>query len=183
MAQVLTDGTGTNRWHRFTADGGGNYVNGTWSSLQPMKDNSVIPANKGGPTFAPLYFASAVLRNGRVFVAGGEYNSGIKDSDLVATEIFDPVSNSWTIVNPLAGWTAIGDAPSCVLPDGRVLIGSINSQSTAIYDPVTQSWTPSTNKDDPSSEETWTLLPDRTVLSVECTNHPKAEKFVSSENK
>src|SRR5215467_9938636 len=96
---LLTDGTvmcheySTNRWHRLTPDATGNYVNGTWSTLQSMKDNNAIPASEGGPTFAPLYFASAVLRDGTVFVAGGEYNSGI--ADLVATEIYDPVSDSW----------------------------------------------------------------------------------------
>lgn len=188
---LLTDGTvmchelNTNMWHRFTPDGTGNYVNGTWSSLKPMSNNSAIPASKGGPTFAPLYFASAVLRDGTVFVAGGEYNTPpggipIPNSDLVATEIYDPVSDSWTIVNPPTGWTAIGDAPSCVLPDGRLLLGSILDLSTAIYDPVTQSWTAAANKGDSSSEEGYTLLPDGTVLTVQCSNIPNAEKFVGS---
>jgi hypothetical protein len=181
---LLTDGTvmcheySTNRWQRLTPDGTGNYVNGTWSSLQSMKDNNAIPTSKGGPTFAPLYFASAVLRDGTVFVAGGEYNSGNPDSDLVATEIYDPVSDSWRIVNPPTGWTAIGDAPSCILPDGRLLLGSINSLSTAIYDPVTQNWTAAANKGDSSSEETFTLLPNNTVLTVQCSNIPNVEKYL-----
>ena len=187
---LLTDGTvmchelDSNIWHRFTADGSGNFVNGTWSSLQPMKDNSAIPVNKGGPTFAPLYFASAVLRDGRVFVAGGEYNTGIKDSDLVATEIFDPVSNSWTIVNPPAGWTAIGDGQSCVLPDGRVIIGSLDSNETAIFDPVTGTWSAAATKNNENSnEEGWTLMPNQTIVTADCHGHPQTERFLISSNK
>jgi hypothetical protein len=73
---LLTDGTvmcqnsGTNQWWKLTPDINGNYVNGAWAAL----------AN--GPN-APLYFASAVLRDGRVFVAGGEYNNGVT-ADLLA---------------------------------------------------------------------------------------------------
>src|SRR5580693_6500536 len=66
---LLTDGTvmaqesnGT-AWWRLTPDEWGDYTNGTWSPLAPMID-------------ARLYYASAVLADGRVFVAGGEYNGG-----------------------------------------------------------------------------------------------------------
>jgi hypothetical protein len=69
-----------------------------------------------------------------------------------------------------------------VLPDGRLLLGSIDDTRTAIYDPTTNTWTASASKDDRSSEETWRLLPDETVLSVECTNHPRAEKYVIPAN-
>lgn len=185
---LLTDGTvmchelNTNRWYKLTPDGNGNYVRGTWSQLQSMTDNSVIPTSRGGPTYAPLYFASAVLRDGTVFVAGGEYNGGIGNADLLATEIYDPVSNSWMIINPPANWTQIGDAPSCVLPDGRVLLGSINSSNTAIYDPFRQVWTAAANKGDSSSEETFTLLPDNTILTVQCSNIPNAEKYLIDKN-
>ena len=187
---LLTDGTvmcheyNSNRWHRLTPDGTGNYVKGTWSSLQSMKDNNFISISIGGPTFAPLYFVSAVLGDGTVFVAGGEYNKGIEGADLLATEIYDPVSDSWTVVDPPTNWTVIGDAPSCVLPDGRVLLGNIHSQSTAIYEPVTHSWKAAVNKGDASGEETFTLLPDNTVLTVQChaENIPNAEKYLIDTN-
>src|SRR5262249_41980350 len=80
------------------------------------------------------------------------------------------------------GWNRIGDAPCCVLPDGRVLLGSIDDTRSAIYDPVTNDWAASANKDDSSSEETWTLLSDQTVLTAECENHPRAEKYVIPAN-
>lgn len=168
---LLTDGTvfcqenGSRNWWRLTPDQFGNYVNGTWTPLSPMHNSR-------------LYYASAVLADGRVFVAGGEYSDG--GSDLNAAEIYNPVLDTWTSIPVPPGWTNIGDAPCCVLPDGTLLLGSITTNQTAIYNPVTNTWTATGNKDDSSSEETWTLLPDETVLSVECSNHPSTEKYVAA---
>ena len=142
---LLTDGSvmcheyGTANWQKLVPDAQGDYVNGTWQSLASMPANA--PTTQNGPTDAPLYYASAVLKDGRVFVAGGEYNvnyaSGV---DLLAVEIYDPVSDSWTSLPNPPGWTNIGDAPTCVLPDGRLLLGNINAVGTAIYDPVANTW-------------------------------------------
>jgi hypothetical protein len=63
-----------------------------------------------------------------------------------------------------------------------VLLGSIKNKKTAVYDPGANSWTAGPDKDDASSEETWTLLPDGTVLVAECSAHPKAEKYVAASN-
>jgi hypothetical protein len=173
---LLTDGTvmcsdegpalgGSPRWRRLSPDKLGSYINGTWSDL-------------GSAPNSPLYFASAVLGNGRVFVAGGEYDDGL-NWDLLAAQVFNPVSNIWSIASLPPGWTNIGDAPSCVLPDGRLLLGSILTNKTAIYDPTNNTWIAAADKQNPSSsEETWTLLPDETILSVDCQGHPGAEKYL-----
>lgn len=190
---LLTDGTvicheedaqgfGTSNFHRLTPDVLGNYASGTWSALPSLPNNPIIPAGVGGPTNAPLYFASAVLRDGRVFLAGGEYNLHHGGADILASQIYDPVTNAWTIIAPPPGWTKIGDAASCVLPDGKVLLGFIDDTKTAIYDPVTNAWTAVAGKANKSSEETWTLLPDGTVLTANCFGHPHTEKFVAASN-
>ncbi len=172
---LLTDGTvmcqnsDTNQWWKLTPDNTGSYVNGTWLAL----------AN--GPN-SPLYFASAVLRDGRVFVAGGEYNAGVS-TDLLAAEIYNPVNNTWTSLATPAGWTHIGDAPSCVFPDGRIMIGYIMGGQCAIYDSVANTWTAAANKlNGSSSEETWTLLPDQTILTADCSGHPATQKYVIAAN-
>lgn len=171
---LLTDGAvmvqeeAGSAWWRFSPDEFGDYVEGTWSPLSKMKNTRE-------------YFASAVLADGRVFVAGGEYSDG--GGDLGAAEVYDPVWDSWTSLPIPNGWTNIGDAPCCVLPDGRVLLGSIFTTATAIYDPHSNTWTSTATKDDASSEETWTLLPDETVLCAECSNHPKTEKYVAAADK
>src|SRR5713226_6195592 len=70
-ALLLTDGTvmvqqiESPQWYRLTPDAFGSYVNGTWSQLASTS-----------PDYGPLYYASAVLGDGRVIVTGGEYNLG-----------------------------------------------------------------------------------------------------------
>jgi hypothetical protein len=170
---LLTDGnvicqeSGGKRWWRLTPDQQGSYVNGSWTPLNEMANSR-------------LYFASAVLRDGRVFVAGGEYSDA--GSDTNRAELFNPVLDLWTSLAPPAGWNNIGDAPCAVLPDGRLILGSIGDNRTAIFDPETNTWSAGPNKDDSSSEETWTLLPDETVLTAECSAHPKTEKYVAAAN-
>lgn len=166
---LLTDGTvmcqdaGGSAWWKLTPNAFGDYVNGTWSRLASTR-------------WTRLYYASAVLRDGRVFVSGGEYSNG--GSETNKTEIYDPVADAWTEISPPPGWNNVGDAPCSVLPDGSVLLGSIFNTRTAIYDPVANMWSASANKDDASSEETWAILPDGTVLNVECTRRPRAEKYL-----
>jgi hypothetical protein len=176
---LLTDGTilcrgddgtatGGRQWLRLTPSAAGSYVDGVWSVAAPSQNSR-------------RYYASAVLANGTVLVAGGEESDG--GADLNAAELYDPKTDTWKPLPTPGGWTAIGDAPCCVLADGRVLLGSILTTSTALYDPASNAWWPSGNKDDRSDEETWTLLPDGTVLAVECDNHPKAEKYLPSQNR
>lgn len=178
---LLTDGSimchsyESPNWYRLVPDAYSDYANGAWHAVTPMPANA--PTGQNGPADAPLYYASAVLRDGRVFVAGGEYNGG-SQVDLRAAEIYDPVSDSWTNVPTPPGWSNIGDAPTCVLPDGRILIGNINTTETAILDPRTKTWTSGGAKHDASSEETYTLLPDGTILVAEVDAHPKAEKYL-----
>ena len=171
---LLTDGSvmcqqsGGVKWSKLTPDDSGSYVNGTWTPLAPMINTR-------------LYYASAVLRDGRVIVCGGEYSNA--GSETNKCEIYDPVADTWTAVSPPAGWTNVGDAAACLLPDGRLLMGYYQGTKTAIYDPVAGSWSAGPDKGDSASEETWTLLGDGTVLTVQCSNTPFAEKYLPSTNK
>jgi len=54
-----------------------------------------------------------------------------------------------------------------MLPDGRILMRSINTNKTAIYNPSNNTWSAGSDKKSPSSsEETWTLLPDEATLEM-----------------
>jgi hypothetical protein len=169
---LLTDGRvicqedGTANWSALTPDAQGSYKNGTWAPIAPMASWR-------------RYYASAVLANGNVLVAGGE---DAPTGDTNDCEIYDPVADSWTVIAPPGGWPNIGDAPCAVLDDGRVLVGNINTTQTVIYDPVANAWTGTGTKGDISSEETWTLLRDGSVLTVECNpTYPKAsQRYVPS---
>ena len=192
MLLLLTDGTviahvsNSPQWRQLTPDDKGSYTTGTWSDLTPMPPNNVIPASIGGPTYGPLFFASAVLGDGTVLVAGGEYNSGpgvtAAAADVAAATRFDPVTSAWTNVTTPVGWSNVGDAPLCVLADGRVLMGNINSTQTAFFDPVTGTFSAGPDKSDQCSEESFVLLPDGTVLAVDCTSIPNAEKYLPATN-
>jgi hypothetical protein len=163
---VLAQDTGTRHWWRLTPDAAGQYINGTWRQVSSSRN-------------APLYFASAVLRDGKVFIAGGEINNG-QPADLCAAELYDPVADRWTDLPTPDDWTAIGDAPCCVLPDGKLLLGSINDNRTARFDPETLSWTATgTKRNATSNEETWTLLPDGSVMTAECFGHPASERYAN----
>ncbi len=161
---VLAQGLSTNHWYRLTPDGNGSYANGTWTTL-------------ASSVHAPLYYASGVLRDGRVIVAGGEYDAGVANW-LLNVEIYDLLTNSWTTLPTPAGWVRIGDAPGCVLPDGRFILGQVGTRKTAIYDPATNSWTAAADKINSVGEESWSLLPDGTIHAVDCSNPPNAEKYI-----
>jgi hypothetical protein len=177
-ALLLTDGTAmvheynSPNWWRLTPDNTGSYVKGTWSQLASMPSN-----------YAPLYFASAVLADGRVIVEGGEYNFLSQDETNLGA-IYDPVKNKWTNVNPPSGWSEIGDSPGIVLPNGTFMLGQNGSTATAFFNATTLGWTlKGTGKADIFSEEGWELLPDGTLLTVDTQNTPNSERFLPKSNK
>jgi len=174
-ALLLTDGTvmmhqyNSGNWWRLTPTNTGSYVNGTWSQLASMPSG-----------YAPLYFASAVLPDGRVLVEGGEYNN------LVAVEtnlgaIYDPVANKWTNITPPLGWSTIGDSPSIVLPDGTFMMGQGGQPSIrqVTFNASTLTWNilSNTHKADGFSEEGFALVPNGDVLVVDCENGTNSELF------
>jgi hypothetical protein len=175
---LLSDGTvmaqgGDTTWYKLTPDSSGGYVNGTWTQLASMN-------------VARLYFASNVLRDGRVFLVGGEY-SGLGSSTNTG-EIFDPVADSWTLI-PDFSQPYFGDDPSELLPDGRVLAGYIFGPQTYIYDPAANTWSFAANKlrNDRSDEETWVKLPDDSILSYDIfasieTGVSTAQRYIPAQN-
>jgi hypothetical protein len=167
VAQVLTDGRvivqaySTDTWYALTPDNTGSYINGTWSQLA---------SDPGG--YAPLFYASAVIPDGRFFVGGGEYQAGSPVWQKTAA-IYDPVKNTWASVTMPAGWTYFGDGQSLVLPDGRYMVADCcdGGGNAAILNPTNLTWTTTnvgTGKgDDNYDEEGWTLLPNGKVLTVD----------------
>jgi len=161
---LLTDGTimaqggGGHNWYKLTPDTGGNYAGGTWTSLAAMHQTR-------------LYYASAVMRNGQVFVAGGEYSDAGGDTNTA--EVYDPLADAWTVISG-PGWSQIGDAPVTSLADGRLLMGNINATPTALYDYTTNTWATGGSKAIRPNEETWALLPDNSVLTVDCISQAAA---------
>src|SRR5208283_3036825 len=121
VALQLTDGTimvqedSTSKWWKLTPDQNADYDTGTWSELARSVGFGALDEIVD---YAPSFFASAVLPDGRVIVIGGEYLAGVKVETNMGA-IFDPTAGpkgSWTPVHPPTGWGRIGDAASVVLP-------------------------------------------------------------------
>ncbi|MBL8765315.1 MAG: immunoglobulin domain-containing protein [Phycisphaerae bacterium] len=150
-------------WFRLTPDIHGSYINGTWTSLSSMINTR-------------LYYPSQVLRDGRVFVAGGEYGTGGPFA-----EIYDPTTNVWTaLAIPASLWNpATDDFYDCnseILPDGSVLLMPVfpHTSGRAIkYTPSTNTWSSGGTlfRGTYQDEATWVKLPDNTILTLDPFGH------------
>jgi hypothetical protein len=154
-------------WFRLTPDIHGSYVNGTWSTIVPMRCTR-------------LDFSSVVLTNGSLFVASGEYGPGTTNA-----EIYNPVGNSWTELTIPAriittnnqpysdGQNSAGfsDCNSILLGNGCVLMTPVfpaTNGNTAVYDPVANSWTtPALVRGYDEDEATLLKLPDDSILVID----------------
>jgi len=186
---LLTDGSVLlhnaygKEWVRLTPDAAGKYETGTWSGELDMINTR-------------QYFASGVLKDGRVFAIGGEDSDAGSDTPL--GELFDPLTNQWSALNKPSAFDFVrGDCNGSVLPDGHVLLGGATpsgppsswSKRTAIWNPHADSWTEAglkfgalstTTKKDPFEEETFVLLRDGSVLAPAVRDTPKAQRYVPS---
>lgn len=179
---LLTDGTvlvqnagnnegGTNRWWRLSPTAAGSYVKGTWSRVASM------PASYG-----PLYYASAVLPDGRFIVMGGEYNFN-KEVQSNHGAIYNPVANTWTRVSAPSGsgWATIGDAPGTVLANGTFMLGAsgvFGLKAEALLNESKLRWNRTgSGKADGNPEQGWSLLPDGKVLTVDAEERPNGTEI------
>jgi hypothetical protein len=164
---LLTDGTvmvqelDTENWWQLRPDEFGHYDTGTWAELASMQSG-----------YSPLYTASGVLPDGKVIVEGGEYING---NFAFSTDgsFYDPVANTWTPVQPPPGWGTIGDASGMVLPNGKFMLSSCcdAGSPSALFDEASKTWTPTgTGKLDIHDEESWAMLWDDTIVTVDTNN-------------
>jgi len=178
MEWLMTDGSvlaqsGANwsNWYRYVPDAKGNYSDGTWTQVASLQSG-----------YGPLYFAADVLADGRLAISGGEYNSPGNGYDLQLTNlgaVYDPVKNTWTAVGHPRRWKNIGDSPSSVLPNGKMLVGDKLHNWDASLNPKTLRWNTvgDKGKSDFNAEEGWTLLPNGTILTADVKNAPNSEIY------
>jgi hypothetical protein len=178
--RVLVQDYGSTNWYFLTPDNTGSYINGTWSPLGSSPMQCFDTKTQSTEIYRPLYFASAVLPDGRVVMMGGEYNFAVSNSEVWTNlgEIYDPAANTWTCLSSPSGWNRLGDAMSVVLPDGTFQLGDAVGIQIATLNLSTNppTWTVTTpagkSADDLgyNNEEGWTLLPNGTVLTLEVWN-------------
>lgn len=164
-AYLLTDGrvmvhdTEKRDWWALTPDSLGSYRNGKWSQLASLPSG-----------YAPLYYAGAVLPDGRLAILGGEYNAG-QAVWTTRGAIYDPKTNIWKTLSHPSGWTYVGDAQSVILANGTMMVANCCTTQSALLNASTLTWTATgTGKADSNDEEGWTLLPNGEVLTVDATS-------------
>lgn len=164
-ATVMVQSGGTQNWFRLTPDSTGGYINGTWTNLAPMGYNR-------------FGYASVVLRDGRVFVAGGE--SPDNGPQQTNSQIYDPVNNNW-IPTGSAGSVAFNDSGSVILPDGTVLVHpklyTNQAPITMLFDPTHKSWTVGPHTKGPQAETSWVKLPDDSIVTID-RNSTTSERYI-----
>ena len=157
-----SDGYG-NIYDRLTPDVSGNYANGSWSAIAPM-----------GKT--RLYYSTELLKDGRVYVAGGEYGTG-----NAAGETYNPLTNVWT-PNGAIGST-VSDANSEILEDGTVMQALVAGtlKNTKIYTPATNAYTTGPTCVGIHNESAWLKLADNSILFID-RNTQNSERFIPALN-
>jgi hypothetical protein len=187
----------TANWYRLIPNISGSYINGSWSAFT-LGDKNTIAGMPSG--YAPLFYASAVLPDGRLIVNGGEYNTtACTSADTNLGALYNPYTNTWSSVPAPAGFTNIGDANSIVLGP-NVITGGYSAWSymlgncggptgfscgggatfTSQQAVATIAAIPGTSvtwvitgagKADQNGEEGWILLPNGWLLTAD-TNNP-----------
>ena len=167
---LLSDGTvmvqnnGNTGWYRLTPNASGSYISGTWTTLKSMN-------------YSREYYSSDVLRDGRLFVAGGEYGTGGANA-----EVYDPLANSWSVTS--SAGVGFADSESVLLPNGNVLVSPVSwvpfpAFVTMIYNPNLNTWTNIGESRAYQDECSWVKLPDDSILTVD-DNNTTTERYIPS---
>jgi len=150
--------SGGGNWFFLTPDATGSYINGTWSSAGQLQSG-----------YAPLYFGSEVLLDGKtIVVEGGEYNNGSQDwTNEGAVGTISGSSITWVSNSPPSGWANIGDAESMILPDGTYMQADCCTDENALYNGP-NSWTATGSVKQSSNDESgFTQLTNDLILTVD----------------
>jgi hypothetical protein len=167
---VVKPGNYTDTSYKLTPDADGSYINGTSS---PIADRSV----------RHLYQTSTVLTDGRLMNLGGKAQSFSMITNTNTGEIYDPLTNTWTAMANFPE-PYFGDSSAKLLSDGRLLAGYKFGPQTHIYDPATDTWSPGPTKldNDPSVFQPWVRLHDGSILAINYSGEPRAQRFDPTTN-
>ncbi len=173
MAKVCTGGNDTveNMWAKLTPDAHGSYANGTWTMMHNMNKTR-------------LFCSSQMLKDGRLYIAGGEYGTGDRNG-----ETYNPLTDTWTMAAPLPSVPItsfplqIYDGNSVLLPDGRVLQNCVlpTSVDNVIFNPVTDSYSRAPSCLGGADEAAWLKLPDNSVLFIDIASK-NSERYIPALN-
>jgi hypothetical protein len=153
-ATIMVQNKTSSNWFRLTPTNG-SYIKGGWSNIASM-------------SYARANYASDVLRDGRVFVAGGEQPTN--GPQQIHAEVYDPMTNGWFITADEGGFP-FKDSESVLLPDGTVLAHPLLPTNVPpinlVYNAAQNAWSLAGTNTGKQDESTWVKLPDDSILTVD----------------
>ncbi len=153
---------------RLTPDSSGSYINGTWSQIAPMIRERYS-------------FSSLILKDGRVYAAGGEYGTDGTQAGSHG-EVYDFTTNTWTACN---GPNQVMSDGNCKLLDNGTVIQAIvdhpQPTSTVIYNPSSNAYTTGPSTLGGQNESMWLKLADNSILFVD-EGLQTSERYIPSLN-
>ncbi len=173
MVKIDSGGVDTveKMWVKLTPDAHGSYANGTWTMMHNMNKTR-------------LFCSSQMLKDGRLYVAGGEYGTGDRNG-----ETYNPLTDTWTLAGPLPSISRffplqIYDGNSVILPDGRVLQNCVlpSSIDNVIFNPITDSYSVAPSCLGGADEAAWLKLPDNSVLFIDIDSK-NSERYIPALNR
>jgi N-acetylneuraminic acid mutarotase len=134
-----------------------------------LRGQAGVWTNTGAMAQGRIQAASTTLKDGRVFVVGGDAYINRTRTYFSSAEIFDPVTGVWSSAGSMS--QALQDHRAITLQDGRVLVTGGSGPGVArnkaeLYDPATNSWSYAANMHFNHELHTMTLLNDGRVLVV-----------------
>lgn len=88
----------------------------------------------------PSSYCATVACKGKIYILGGLTQNGSESTNLVTNQVFDPLTNSWTQMAPIPGYTWIGCSATEVQGKIYLLGGGDGRNLVEVYDPATNSW-------------------------------------------
>ncbi|MBA3723848.1 MAG: hypothetical protein H0W89_03050 [Candidatus Levybacteria bacterium] len=154
---------------------GGTEITNTAELYNPLSNTWKYASNMKN---ARLFHASSSLNDGRILVTAGAATGGFIKEKHSSTEIYDPISNTWTLKAPLGTARAYHEQVTFKDAQGNtkvMVIGGIDTNgnseanalaTTEIYDSYTNTWSYGPNMNFKRYDFLAITLPDGRVLVV-----------------
>ena len=179
-------------------------VSNTWSPITHYPDQPGFPfpinvtsnanVKKGSDVITGIYSTDRIVKGWTVSGPGIPSGTTVTSVDS-STEVHISKPATATGKNEIVQFTGIpasflGDEPSILIGNGKILVGNLVNQSTYIYSIAANSWEFAADKvyKDSSDEEGWTKLPSGNVLTYDlfqsvANNTGLAEIYNAGENR
>lgn len=121
----------------------------------------------GNMPFLALGHTATLMVNGQVLVVGGYVESAGDDTPFFKAQLYDPISNSWSVAADMSTSRVFG-CTAILLNNGKVLVfgGTAGVSPAELYDPTPDSWSTVGSMATQRTNASATLLASGKVLAI-----------------